>query len=126
LFHWKKEFQNNEKKVFKLITLENRHVVQGLISLKFEQGYLLIELIENAPFNRSKNKIYVGVMKNLVAYACKLSFDNNGGYVSFLAKTRLIEHYKKTLGAIHEGGQLMVIYPNRSAELVEQYLKTYL
>jgi hypothetical protein len=65
-----------------------------------------------------------GVAGNLVAYACKLSFQYGfEGFVSFTAKTRLIEHYEKTLAAYHFGGQRMII-PTLSAEkLVEKYFK---
>jgi hypothetical protein len=31
------------------------------------------------------------------------------GNVSFVSKTQLIEHYEKSLGAIHFGGRLMII-----------------
>ena len=52
-----------------------------------------MHLIESAPFNLGKEKIYLGVPGNLVAFACKLSFQRGGeGYVSFLSKTKLIEH----------------------------------
>jgi hypothetical protein len=52
-----------------------------------------MHLIESAPFNIGRNKIYYGVPGNLVAFACKLSFERGGeGYVSFLSKTRLIGH----------------------------------
>lgn len=45
------------------------------------------------------------------------------GFVSFTAKSRLIKHYEKTLGAYHFGGQRMII-PTLSAEkLVEKYFK---
>jgi hypothetical protein len=33
-----------------------------------------MHLIESAPFNKGKNKVYAGVPGNLVAFACKLSF----------------------------------------------------
>jgi hypothetical protein len=58
-----------------------------------------MHLIESAPFNIGKEKTYLGVPGNLVAFACKLSFQRGGdGYVSFLSKTKLIEHYEKNLG----------------------------
>lgn len=39
--------------------------------------------------------MYEGVMGNLVAYACKLSLPRGyNGFVSFTAKTKLIEHYQ--------------------------------
>jgi hypothetical protein len=57
--------------------------------------------LESAPFNKGKNKLYEGVAGNLVAYARKGSFQNGfNGYLSFTAKTKLIDHYIKTLGAI--------------------------
>ena len=43
------------------------------------------------------------------------------GYLSFTAKTRLIEHYKKTLGAISVGGQLMVINTEAALRLIDKY-----
>lgn len=47
---------------------------------------------------------------NLVAYACKLSFQRgHQGNISFISKTQLIKHYQKTLGAFHFGGRLMII-----------------
>jgi hypothetical protein len=83
-----------------------------------------MDLVESAPFNIGKNKLYEGVAGNLVAFACKLSFQYGfDGFVSFTAKTRLIHHYEKTLGAFHFGGHRMII-PSRSAEiLVNKYFK---
>ena len=46
-----------------------------------------------------------------------------GGYVSFYAKTSLIKHYEKSLGAVQEGKQLMVIYPENAYRLARQYFK---
>ncbi len=60
-----------------------------------------MDLLESAPFNRGKNKLYEGVAGNLVAYACKVSFQNGfDGYLSFTAKTKPIDHYIKTLGTV--------------------------
>lgn len=42
---------------------------------------------------------------NLVAYACKVSFDKGyEGFLSFDAKTTLIKHYGQSLGATHFSG----------------------
>jgi hypothetical protein len=61
-----------------------------------------MHLLESASFNKGKNKIYNGVAGNLVAYACKVSFQHgNDGFVSFTSKTQLISHYENTLGAYH-------------------------
>lgn len=82
-------------------------------------------LLESAPFNRGKNKLYEGVAGNLVAYACKVSFQNGfEGYLSFTAKTKLIDHYAKTLGAYHFGGYLMIINTIAANKLIDQYFKS--
>jgi hypothetical protein len=44
------------------------------------------------------------------------------GYVMFDAKTNLIEHYKKTLGALQVGSsQRMILNPKTSSILVQKY-----
>jgi hypothetical protein len=84
-----------------------------------------MNLLESAPFNIGKNKLYDGVAGNLVAFACKLSFQRGfEGFVAFTAKTKLIGHYEKTLGAYHFGGQRMIIPTLASKNLVEKYFKT--
>ena len=84
-----------------------------------------MDLLESAPFNLGHKKLYEGVPGNLVAYACKVSFQNEfEGFVSFTAKTKLIEHYEKTLGAYHFGNQLMIIQPQVAQQLVNKYFKT--
>jgi hypothetical protein len=81
-------------------------------------------LLESAPFNLGNNKLYEGVPGNLVAYACKVSFQRGGdGFVSFESKTRLIDHYAKSLGAYHLGGNLMVIDTIAAKRLIDKYFK---
>jgi hypothetical protein len=124
-FNWKTELANNIKEVYKLTIVNNSDIIQGLISLTIRPDHILMDLVESAPFNIGKNKLYEGVAGNLVAYACKISFQHGfDGFVSFTAKTRLIEHYEKTLGAYHFGGHRMII-PTLSAEiLVNKYFKS--
>lgn len=124
-FNWKNELANNAKEVYKLTIVNNPDIIQGLISLSIRPDHILMDLVESAPFNIGKNKLYEGVAGNLVAYACKLSFQYGfDGFVSFTAKTRLIEHYEKTLGAYHFGGHRMII-PTASAQvLVDKYFKS--
>ena len=83
-----------------------------------------MHLIESAPFNLGMNKLYVGIPGNLVAFACRISFHRGfEGYVSFTAKTILIEHYQKTLGAKSIGGNLMVINTEAALNLIDKYFK---
>ena len=122
LFDWKSEFTKPDRDVYKLTIVNNQQVIQGLISLSVRTDHVYMHLIESAPFNKGKDKIYVGVPGNLVAFACKLSFQRGfDGYLSFLSKTNLISHYEKTLGAIHVGGQLMVINTTSALKLINKY-----
>lgn len=81
-----------------------------------------MHLIESAPFNLGKNKVYIGVPENLVAFACKISFHRGfEGYISFMSKTQLIEHNEKTLGAVNAGGHLMIINTDAALKLINKY-----
>jgi len=123
-FNWKKELNDNSKEVYKLTIVDNPNIIQGLISITINTDHIYMNLLENAPFNLGRNKLYEGVAGNLVAYACKISFQHDfDGYVSFTAKTRLIEHYQKTLNAITFGGQLMIINTVAANILIDKYFK---
>lgn len=124
-FNWRSELLDNTKEVFKLTIPHNPKVIQGLLSLSLESDHVYMHLLENAPFNIGQNKLYEGVAGNLVAYACKISFQHGyDGFVSFTAKTRLIDHYQKTLGAYTLGGHRMII-PTASARiLIDKYFKS--
>lgn len=123
-FNWKTELDNNTKEVFKLTIVGNSNIVQGLVSLTINSDHVYINLLESAPFNLGRNKLYEGVAGNLVAYACKISFQNGfDGFVSFTSKTRLIEHYQKSLNAISFGGQLMIINTLAANILIDKYFK---
>jgi len=123
-FDWVKEFKGNSI-VYKLIIEQNIDIIQGLVSLTYKEGFVYLELIESADFNIGRNKVYYGVAGNLFAFACKSSWDKgNYGYVSFNAKSNLIEHYAKTLGAKQIGkSQLMVIEPQEASKLILKYYK---
>lgn len=123
-FNWKTEFDDIKKEVYKLTIENNPNIIQGLLSLTIESDHVYMGLLESSPFNIGKNKLYEGVAGNLVAYACKLSFQKgHEGFVAFTAKTQLIEHYEKTLGAFHFKNQKMIIETNASRFLVEKYFK---
>jgi len=124
LFNWTKELGQNDREVYKLTIVNNPTVIQGLVSFTIREDNVFMHLVESAPFNIGQNKIYEGVPGNLVAFACKTSF-NSGlqGFVSFFSKTKLIEHYIKSLGAYHFGGHLMVISTDPAQILVDKYFK---
>ena len=122
LFDWKKEFKEPARDVYKLTIVNNPAIIQGLISLEVKSDHVYMHLLENAPFNKGKVKVYSGVAGNLVAFACKLSFQRgHEGNVSFLSKSQLVEHYEKTLGAFHFGGRIMIIETNSALKLIQKY-----
>lgn len=122
LFDWVKEAKLPDRDVFKLTIVNNLNVIQGLVSLTVKEDHVVMHLIESAPFNKGHSKVYTGVPGNLVAFACKLSFQRGcEGYVSFMAKTKLIDHYVQALGAVHVGAQRMVITTEAALKLIDKY-----
>ncbi|HZJ35117.1 MAG TPA: hypothetical protein VFD29_00670 [Gillisia sp.] len=124
-FDWKAEFNDLSKEVYKLTIINNSDIIQGLLSITMETDYIFVNLLENAPFNIGNQKLYEGVAGNLIAYSCKVSFQKgHDGFVAFTAKSKLIEHYEKTLGAVHFKNQRMIIDTNAAKMLVSKYFKT--
>ena len=125
-FDWISELKDTHKKVFKLNTVENPNVIQGIICLTDKNDHIFMDLIENAKFNKGKHKLYTGVAGNLVAFACKLSFEKGyTGIVSFVDKTNLIKHYEETLGAKLFAGNRMFIDTKEALFLTKQYFKEF-
>jgi hypothetical protein len=126
LFNWRDEYKEPARDVFKLTIVNNPTIIQGLISLEVKEDHVYMHLVESSPFNKGKTKIYAGVPGNLVAFACKLSFQRgHEGNVSFLSKTQLVEHYEKTLGAFHFGGRVMIIETQAALRLINKYFKNH-
>jgi len=125
-FNWKTEFKSSERQLYKLTLKDDRHI-QGLLSLQPAENYVEMHLIETAPHNYGHSKKYVGVPGNLVAFACKMSYDLGfEGFVGFTAKTQLIRHYIDTLGAEILFRDRMSISGNSAKKLVNSYYKNYL
>ena len=126
VFNWQNELKDNTKQVYKLTTLSNPSVIQGLISLTDKGDHIFMDLIESATFNKGKNKLYKGIAGNLVAFACKMSFENNyDGVVSFIAKSQLVVHYEQTLGARLFSGNRMFIDSKEAFILTTKYFKNF-
>ena len=121
-FDWKIELKHPERDVYKLTIVNNQSIVQGLISLEVRSDHVSMHLVESAPFNKGKTKLYSGIPGNLVAYACKLSFQRgHEGNVAFISKSQLIDHYVASLGATHVGGRLMIIDSTAALKLINKY-----
>jgi len=124
-FDWVKEIKDKTKEVYKLTTINNQKIIQGLLSIEDKQDHIFMHLIESAKFNKSKHKTYFGVPGNLVAYACKISLDRGyQGFLAFDAKTALIKHYQETLHATHFRGLRMFIETKAATRLISQYFKS--
>ncbi|MBZ9788466.1 hypothetical protein LB456_13450 [Psychroflexus sp. CAK57W] len=124
-FNWKAEFNDLKKEVYKLTIVNNPDIIQGLLSITIESDHVYMDLLESAPFNVGKQKLYEGVAGNLVAYSCKTSFQKGyDGFVAFTAKTKLIKHYEETLGAYHFKNQRMIVDTEPAKFLVNKYFKT--
>jgi hypothetical protein len=123
-FKWQEQVKLNDRETYKLVIKDNPKIIQGLISLSDQEDHIYMHLIENAKFNKGKTKIYSGVPGNLVAFACKMSFDKGyDGYLAFDAKTALIKHYQETLYATHFRGTKMIIETPAANRLINRYFK---
>ena len=124
-FNWKKEFNQTTGKIYKLV-INGDSTIQGLICIEAMEGWVEMHLIEAAPQNCGQGKRYLGVAGNLVAFACRQSFDLGfDGYVAFVAKTSLIRHYEQTLGAELMFKTRMKIGQEAAKNLVNSYYQDY-
>ena len=70
-FNWKAEAKLADREVYKLTIEGNPTIIQGLLSISDYDDHVFMHLIESAPYNFGKPKLYEGVPGNLVAYACR-------------------------------------------------------
>ncbi|MBK7762372.1 MAG: hypothetical protein IPI46_03235 [Bacteroidetes bacterium] len=124
-FDWLKELKDKTKEIYKLTTVNNPTIIQGLVSIEDKQDHVFMHLIESSKFNKGKDKVYFGVPGNLVAYACKVSVDKGfDGFLAFDAKSALIKHYQESLHATHFRGLRMFVEPSAAIKLISQYFKS--
>lgn len=96
-FDWSRP-QKEGFPVYELFIKGNKDV-QGRIAFRPEGGVVVAKLIESSKSNRGQDGMYAGVGSHLFAIAALISFQSGyDGWISFEAKTNLIEHYKR-LGA---------------------------
>lgn len=121
-FSWRTELELRDRKVYALVTVADPRVLQGLVSIMDGGDHVFVHLVESARFNQGSNKVYAGVPANLFAFACReslrLGYD---GVVSFISKTKLVEHYQKMLGAKILRGTRMSIGTEEAIKLVTRY-----
>jgi hypothetical protein len=110
------EFHDYE--IYKLTT-ENSEIIQGLMSLNADDGFIYISKIERANFK--KTKLFEGILDSMFAFACKKAFGLGfNGAISFFAKTKLINLYRTRFGAMQIGtSQRMFIDSMAAQKLVD-------
>ena len=120
-FDWAVEMVDSE--VYKLTVPKLGSTIHGLISLMRAAGFVQVNLVESHPENVGHKKRYQGIAGNLFAFAANLAFDlGHDGIVMFIAKSELISHYEKTLGAKRMGrSPKMFLDSAASSRLVAQY-----
>jgi hypothetical protein len=125
-FDWAAELDEPLREVHALTSKGNSAFWHGLVSSEDKSDHIFMHLIESAPFNKGRNKLFTGVMGNLVAFLCKTSFEKGyWGNVVFDAKTRLVEHYEQALGAKRITSTRLFIDPQQSLVLVKQYFPDF-
>jgi hypothetical protein len=124
---WKFDWSIPEQEgsvVYALMIDDDSEEVQGLIAFHAEtkSGFLFGDLLESNPANVGHEGIYAGIGAHLTALACKYAFDLGFDTYFFIAKTELVEHYKKSLGAKQIGDtQRMYIDGAAFLELIDKY-----
>jgi hypothetical protein len=122
IFNWEIELREPSRDIFKLSIVHNSDIIQGLMGIEDKKDHIFLHLLESSNFNKGKKKLFFGVAGNLVAFACKISFEKGyEGFVAFDSKTALIRHYQQSLGATHFRGQRMFIETISAENLVKSY-----
>ncbi len=126
LFDWRSELTRKERQVFGLWAVDDPVFLHGLISLEQRPGHVFAHLIESHRVNKGRGKLYDGVLGNLVAWACHLSFKTGHyGEIVFDSKSSLREHYRVALGAVVLFGNRMYVPESKAQELVERYARSW-
>ena len=123
-FNWSKAYRKYPNSVFVLQEEESKKK-HGLIQLIQDEGMLIMELIELAPFNFGSTKAYQNVAGCLIAFGCKESLKLNTsykGYLTFMSKTELVTLYKTRYYATQTIGTRMYIDPISGETLINEYL----
>lgn len=129
---WKFDWSNadlNDCSIYALYVKGSKQT-QGLIACREykdqnqTKGYIEVVLAEANPQNVGKNGRYKGIGAHLFSIASRLSFDlGYDGYVTFVSKTDLVQHYINELQAEVLFGSNMQLGTEASRRLVGIYDK---
>ncbi|MEO1050824.1 MAG: hypothetical protein AAFX87_09360 [Bacteroidota bacterium] len=124
-FNWKKLSTLENGQTYLLSTVNSPNQTEGALCLKIEYDMLIMEALELAPPNVGRDKRYDYVAGCLIAFGCKESFKISGaykGFLTFVAKTKLIQWYQQQYGAELALGQRMFTDWETGEKLIEKYL----
>ena len=132
---WEFDWTRPERNGYDVYALrvKGERTIQGMIAMKDDPANfgVKIDIVEAAPRNNPHNRLnisgtkaYNGVGGLLFAEACRRSFEMGyGGFVHFIAKSKLVAHYQTELGAVllDSRQRLMAIDGQAAAALVRRY-----
>lgn len=124
-FDWYKLAKQRNSITYSLKFNEATEEILGLLNLTNIQGMLIMNMVEVTKENIGKEKNYDYIAGCLIAFACQQSFDidsNYKGFLTFNAKSELINLYKIKYFAKQINGQRMYIEPENGVKLIDEYL----
>lgn len=124
-FNWRLALKESPNSTYVLIDKESI-TIQGALQLKLDEGMLIMKILELSPQNIGKNRKFQNVAGCLIAFACKEAIKlktEYKGYLTFVAKTELIEWYKSKYFATQTIGNRMYIDPLNGNKLIKKYLE---
>ncbi len=124
-FDWSEAYRTNSKSIYSLQERATQRI-HGLVQLIEDDGMLIMELIELAPFNIGSTKEFDNAAGCLIAFGCRESLKLNTaykGYLTFVSKTSLVELYKSKYLATQTLGTRMYIDPKSGETLITKYLQ---
>lgn len=124
-FDWLKLSKQINSSTYALRFSEVSNEILGMLHLFTNHGMLIMNLVEVSKNNLGKIKRYDYVAGCLIAFACQQSFELDSSYKGFLtfnAKSELLELYKNKYYAKQINGQRMYIGPESGVKLINEYL----
>ena len=122
---WRFDWTKAEGENLFALRVKGEDIIQELISFSHEQGFTRVFLVESNPINVSHEGKYKGIGGHLFAIAYYESKKHgNDGIVTMTAKTKLVDHYAKTLGAHSLGAkENMAIDELAAQKLIDKYIR---
>ena len=120
VFDWMHEYKILNRRVFKMVVAHTKKLEAFMSVTIFPNSHVWVWDVEKR--NYKTNKVYNEVVTSFIAYACKISFDNNGkGFVGFTPKSDLYEFYTREVYATELPNRSLEIQTDKALMLVHKY-----